>query len=675
MLDLNDSSRDVASTTCILPMDNTQLAATKITEIPSSDFLMPHEIAAVIDKLSQSTVAVLGDFCLDVYWMIKTAAGEKSVETGLITQPVQSHRYSPGGAGNVVMNLLALEVSKVHLFGVIGDDPFGKELARLLARPQIDGSGLVVQAQDWQTPTYVKPHLDGKESNRMDFGNFNQLADETADRLFERFEKILPEVSVVLINHQIMGSLHNSEAFRVRLNALIECHPEICFVIDSRGLHESYPHAVHKLNEAEVFHQSGHELEPGETVALDELVCHARELRARWKAPLIVTRGENGCLVIDGDEPKQIFGVQLLGKVDPVGAGDTFVATLSGILASGSNLAAAAFVANLAAAVTAQKLFQTGTATSAEILELGTRGDYIYRPELAVSPHAAKYLAGTELEVIEEPAPALDIRYAIFDHDGTVSTLRQGWEEIMEPMMLRSIFGGPFDAVESGALLRVTRRVKQFIDKTTGIQTIAQMHGLIELVREFGYVPEDRILDAAGYKHIFNVELKAMVNRRLDKLANGQLGIDDFTLKGAVPFLRSLSRFGVKLYLASGTDDADVKEEAQRLGYADLFDGGIYGSVGDVAQDDKKVVIERILNEVGGAFGQLAAFGDGPVEMRETVKRGSYAVGIASDEVRRFGLNADKRRRLICAGAKAIIPDFSQSAQLWSFLRLPGTPL
>ena len=654
-------------------MANIPAAAAKITEIPPSDFLMPHQITTVMDKLPQAAIAVLGDFCLDVYWMIQTSAGAKSIETGLLTQPVHSHRYSPGGAGNVVMNLLTLEVSKVHLFGVIGDDPFGRELARLLDHPRVNKSGLIVQETDWQTHSYVKPHLDGKESNRMDFGDFNRLADETAERLLERFESTLSEVSVVLINHQVAGSLHNSEAFRKRLKHLINSHPEVCFIVDSRGRHEAYPHAIHKLNEAEVLHQSGCELEPGETAGLDDLVCHARELNALWKAPLIVTRGENGCLVISDDAPKQIFGVQLLGKVDPVGAGDTFVATLSAILGTGSNLGSAAFVANLAAAVTAQKLFQTGTATAAEILELGARGDYIYRPELAASPHAARFLEGTELEIIEEPAPALNIRYAIFDHDGTVSTLRQGWEEIMEPMMLRSIFGGDYDNVEGGVLLRVTRRVKQFIDKTTGIQTIAQMQGLIELVREFGYVPQERILDAAGYKHIFNVELKTLVNHRLDKLASGQLDIDDFTLKGAVPFLRALSAQGVKLYLASGTDDADVKEEARRLGYADLFNGGIYGSVGDVTQDAKKVVIERILNEVGGAFDQLAAFGDGPVEMRETVKRGSYAVGIASDEVRRFGMSEEKRARLIRAGAKAIIPDFSQRDLLWKFLRLPGT--
>lgn len=645
-----------------------------VIEIPSSDCLASAEIAAALDNISCGSVAVVGDFCLDVYWMINSAAGEPSVETGLVTKPVHSQRYSPGGAGNVVMNLLALGVPKIHVFGVVGDDPFGRELHRLLEIPHIDLGGLIVQPQDWHTQVYVKPHLDGKESNRIDFGDFNQLSDASAESLLQKLEAALPHLSVVLINHQVAGSLHNSELLRTKLNGLIERFPRVCFIVDSRGFHEAYPNAVHKLNEDEVLKQCGRSREPGEILPLHEVVQQAMSLRAHWKAPLVVTRGENGCLVIDGDEPKQIFGVQLLGKVDPVGAGDTFVSTLAAVTASGSNLAAAAFVANLAAAVTAQKLFQTGTASPSEILELGSRGDYVYRRELAVTPHAACYLDGTELEIVEPPSSALRLRHAIFDHDGTISTLRQGWEQIMEPMMLRAIFGGDYHCVESGTLQHVTNEVRKFIDKTTGIQTLAQMQGLVEMVREFGYVPKDKILDAPGYKHIFNVELKTLVGKRLDKLASGQLSIDDFTIKGAVPFLRALAAAGVKLYLASGTDDADAKEEAERLGYANLFNDGIYGSVGDISKDAKKMVLERILKGVGNGCDQLISFGDGPVEMRETIKRGGYAVGIASDEVRRFGLNLEKRTRLICAGAKAVVPDFSQPGQLWKFLQLPGNP-
>jgi phosphoglycolate phosphatase-like HAD superfamily hydrolase len=126
----------------------------------------------------------------------------------------------------------------------------------------------------------------------------------------------------------------------------------------------------------------------------------------------------------------------------------------------------------------------------------------------------------------------------------------------------------------------------------------------------------------------------------------------------------------VRLYLASGTDETDVKREAECLGYADVFDGGIYGSIGQVDKDAKKVVIERILNEINGAFDQLIAFGDGPVEMREAKRRGAVAIGVASDEVRRFGLNLEKRRRLIRAGADALVPDFSQWPQLWRLLHL-----
>ena len=164
--------------------------------------------------------------------------------------------------------------------------------------------------------------------------------------------------------------------------------------------------------------------------------------------------------------------------------------------------------------------------------------------------------------------------------------------------------------------------------------------------------------------------LIALVNRRLAKLDTGELQISDFTLKGAVPFLRALKHAGVRLYLASGTDESDVKREAECLGYADVFDGGIYGSIGEIARDAKKAVIERIMQEVNGAFEQLITFGDGPVEIRETKRHGAFAVGIASDELRRFGLSLDKRSRLIRAGADALVPDFSQWQHLWRVLRL-----
>jgi hypothetical protein len=106
------------------------------------------------------------------------------------------------------------------------------------------------------------------------------------------------------------------------------------------------------------------------------------------------------------------------------------------------------------------------------------------------------------------------------------------------------------------------------------------------------------------------------------------------------------------------------------MGYADLFEGRIFGSVGDIKADAKKMVLDRIVEENNLAGHQFTTFGDGPVEMRETQKVGGLCVGVASDELRRFGWNMAKRTRLIRAGASLLVPDFSQMPALLKVLRL-----
>jgi hypothetical protein len=125
----------------------------------------------------------------------------------------------------------------------------------------------------------------------------------------------------------------------------------------------------------------------------------------------------------------------------------------------------------------------------------------------------------------------------------------------------------------------------------------------------------------------------------------------------------------VVLYLASGTDREDVDREAGILGYRSLFGDRIYGAVGDVSFEAKRIVLERILADIGDETREkILTFGDGPVEIRETHKKGGYTVGVASDEIRRYGLSIAKRTRLIEAGADLIVPDYSQMDQLLELL-------
>ena len=120
-------------------------------------------------------------------------------------------------------------------------------------------------------------------------------------------------------------------------------------------------------------------------------------------------------------------------------------------------------------------------------------------------------------------------------------------------------------------------------------------------------------------------------------------------------------------YLASGTDEKFVLEEAELLQLTPYF-AGIYGAQDDYIHFSKKMVIERIIqtHQLHGA--DFAAFGDGYVEIEDSKTVNGIAVGVASDEKKRSGVDAWKRTRLIAAGADLIIPDFRESTPLEKYL-------
>lgn len=629
------------------------------------------DLRDLLHAIERARVAVLGDFCLDVYWRFDPGASERSLETGLDTRPVAEQRWSLGGAGNVVANLVALGCRHVHAFGVVGDDPWGREMRDLLDKAGARTDGLLTESRDWSTLVYVKPHLRDAESNRFDFGNFNRLPDEAAEALLGKLAAILPQVDVVLVNEQVRQGVH-TPFLRERLAQMVARQTNTTFLVDSRHYSDAYPGAFLKLNAHEAARLIGIARAPEAVVLRAEAVLAAERVWERWRRPVFVTRGARGSLVRDTDGLHEIPGIQIVGKVDTVGAGDSTLAGIALALAAGRPPAQAAELGGLVAAVTVRKLRQTGTASPEEVLAAGREPDYVHHPELAEDPRQARFHGETEIEVVNPPPAGLRITHAVFDHDGTISSLRQGWEEVMEPMMVKAILGGRYADADESLYQQVVDRVRDFIDKSTGIQTLVQMQGLAEMVREFGCVPAADVLEPAGYKGIYNDALMEKVRGRIAKLRRGELDVEDFTLKGAVAFLRALHTHGVRLYLASGTDEPDVRAEAESLGYADCFEGRIYGAVGDVAKEAKREVLDRILRDVGaGAAAGLVTFGDGPVEIRETRRRGGFTVGIASDEVRRFGCNPAKRTRLIRAGADLVVPDFSQHRALLPLLGVP----
>jgi bifunctional ADP-heptose synthase (sugar kinase/adenylyltransferase)/phosphoglycolate phosphatase-like HAD superfamily hydrolase len=624
-------------------------------------------IKEILGRIKKVNIAVYGDFCLDAYWILDAAGSERSVETGRQGRAISKHYYSLGGASNVVANLSALEPKSIQVIGVIGDDIFGRELTRQLHQLNVDTTYLVVQKENFDTVTFGKPYLEGSEQPRIDFGFFNRRAEATDKALLDGIRHALQAADALIVNQQVPGSI-TSESFIDQANSLFEKFSDRVVLLDTRNYGQKFKFIYRKTNDLEAARLNGVSVNLDDVIDLPDLVRYGQNLYSRFNKPVFLTRGPRGILTVDSEGVQQASGIQLLKKLDPVGAGDTVTSALALCLGAGIAPAEAAEFANFAAAVTVQKLFQTGTASGDEILEAARDPDYIYQPELACDRRKARYLEDTEIELCYESIPLGQIKHAVFDNDGTISTLRQGWEQIMAPVMIKAILGDKYQTVSESLYNRVKNHVLEYIDKSTGIQTILQMDALVGMVNEFGLVPADKILDNFGYKEIYNDALMQLVNQRIEKLKRGELDVSDYTIKGGLAFLKALRKRGVKLYLASGTDHQDVVAESRVLGYAELFDGRIYGAIGDVTKCSKKMVIERIMTENRLEGPELAVFGDGPVELRECRKREGIAVGVASDEIRRHGLNIEKRTRLVKAGAHIIVPDFSQHEQLISLL-------
>ena len=257
------------------------------------------------------------------------------------------------------------------------------------------------------------------------------------------------------------------------------------------------------------------------------------------------------------------------------------------------------------------------------------------------------------LEIIVPDYPRASARAAIFDFDGTLSLLRRNWQDTMIPMMVE-VLQRETDTRESPEQL--ARHVESFVMRLNGKQTIYQMIQLAEEVRSRGGSPRDPL----EYKAEYHERLWEHVAERIERVRSGRIPPDEMTVPGSRELLQGLVERGIRPYLASGTDRHYVVDELETLGLAEFFEGRVWGALDDYRRFSKAMIIERIIEECGVRGGQLVAFGDGFVEIEETAKAGGLAIGVASDEVNRSGINDWKRRRLIAAGAHWIIADYRE---------------
>jgi len=261
------------------------------------------------------------------------------------------------------------------------------------------------------------------------------------------------------------------------------------------------------------------------------------------------------------------------------------------------------------------------------------------------------------VEFADHFVPHTNIQHVVFDFDGTLSLIREGWPEVMLPMFEELLPPANGDDAAS-----VRAMLLDDIMMLNGKQTIFQMMKFAERVTERGGEP----LVPLEYKHEYLRRLEVRIQSRVERLANGDSEPVEFLLHGSIALLDNLRKRGWTLYLASGTDEPFVKREAELLGLGRYFGERVYGAQDDYMSFSKKQVIERILrdNEVEGD--RLLVVGDGYVEIENGKDAGGLAVAVASDEANNGLGQFDewKRNRLLGVGADIVVPDYRDAAVL-----------
>ncbi|MCD6026415.1 MAG: rfaE1 [Solimicrobium sp.] len=295
-------------------------------------------------NLTGSKVLVVGDVMLDQY--VFGEVDRISPEAPVPIVRVNHREERLGGAANVARNVVELGIS-TSLIGVVGEDEAGSKVENLLRESKINS----YLKHDHSISTIIKLRVIGRQQQLLRV-DFEERPNEGVLRnKLSQFLTLLPDYQVVILSDYAKGALAN---VREMIAHGIELKKTI--LVDPKGLD------FDRYSGASILTPNKSELCKviGEWKSESDLTEKSQNLRRHLKLKaLLVTRSEEGISLYTEDfvhhvptRAREVFDVS--------GAGDTVIATLGAMLASGKNLIDAVEIANRAGGIVVGKL---GTAT------------------------------------------------------------------------------------------------------------------------------------------------------------------------------------------------------------------------------------------------------------------------------------------------------------------------
>ena len=295
---------------------------------------------SILTGLSRARVLVVGDVMLDRYWFGDVS--RISPEAPVPVVRVERTEERPGGAANVARNIAALG-AHAALLSVVGEDDAGVSLRRLA-----EAEGVHVSLHlDATLDTTVKLRVIGRQQQLLRIDFETTPSHEVLAAKLQAFKRSVDDCDVVILSDYGKGGLTHIEdmiRFARERGKMVLVDPKGDDYSRYRGATAVTP------NRAELREVVGRWKDE------DDLTRRAQQLRAELGLEaILLTRSEEGMTLYHGDhvthEPTHAREVY-----DVSGAGDTVIATLGAMLASGASMEDAMRVANHAAGIVVGKL-------------------------------------------------------------------------------------------------------------------------------------------------------------------------------------------------------------------------------------------------------------------------------------------------------------------------------
>lgn len=297
-------------------------------------------LSGTFSRFKPFKALVVGDFMLDTYTTGKVR--RISPEAPVSVLQVEKQESRPGGAGNVVLNLISLGAA-VKAVGRIGDDWDGKKLRDCLESEQVDTEGLLIQP-NYRTPVKNRLIASSQQILRVDTETVTPIPDELEKDIIAKLPSLLKDVQVIalsdygkgfLSHHLISILIQTAKSFRIPI------------IVDPKG------HDFSKYKGADILKPNLSEAYAASKLPDSESLMNVAKtlLDISLVDKLIITRSEAGISVFDKEGGQQDFHVVSREVKDVTGAGDTVLAMISAAVANGLTIHHAAELANIAAGI------------------------------------------------------------------------------------------------------------------------------------------------------------------------------------------------------------------------------------------------------------------------------------------------------------------------------------